>query len=400
MNVSLAVKLYISKMIEECGAGMKVLVMDKATTTIVSMVYSQSEIVQKEVYLCELLSTKGRETMKHLSAICFLRPTRENVELLCEELKNPKYSSYSLYFSNTISKSSIKQLAEADDHEVVKDVKEFYADFIAISQHVFSFNLTPSLNPSGSWRGEVFDRVSVGLLAVLLALKKNPLIRYSATSNPAHYLAENITRGISKERELFSFRRTDVPPLLLILDRRDDPVTPLLNQWTYQAMVHELLGIKNNRVDLSKAPGISRELQEVVMSSEQDDFYRENMYLNFGEIGANIKVLAEQFQAKQKDNKKIESIADMKAFVENYPEFKKLSGTVMKHVAVISELSRIVSEQDVMKVSELEQDIVTQSDRSTHFKVTHEILSCTVCIQIFSGCKFCCFHSQLVIHKI
>ena len=40
----------------------------------VSMVYSQSEILQKEVYLFELLSNEGRETMKHLNAICFLRP--------------------------------------------------------------------------------------------------------------------------------------------------------------------------------------------------------------------------------------------------------------------------------------------------------------------------------------
>ena len=37
-------------------------------------------------------------------------------------------------------------------------------------------------------------------------------------------------------------------PLLLILDRADDCVTPLLSQWTYQAMVHELLGVNNNRV--------------------------------------------------------------------------------------------------------------------------------------------------------
>ena len=27
--------------------------------------------------------------------------------------------------------------------------------------------------------------------------------------------------------------------LLKVLDRSDDPLTPLLNQWTYQAMVHE-----------------------------------------------------------------------------------------------------------------------------------------------------------------
>lgn len=35
---------------------------------------------------------------------------------------------------------------------------------------------------------------------------------------------------ITREAALFDFRRTDVPPVLLILDRRDDPVTPLLNQ--------------------------------------------------------------------------------------------------------------------------------------------------------------------------
>ena len=44
--------------------------------SIVSMVYAQSEILQKEVYLFELISNKGRETMKHLNAICYLRPTQ------------------------------------------------------------------------------------------------------------------------------------------------------------------------------------------------------------------------------------------------------------------------------------------------------------------------------------
>lgn len=38
-------------------------------------------------------------------------------------------------------------------------------------------------------------------------------------------------------------------------------------------MVHELLTITNNRVNLSHIPGISKELQEVVLSSEHDEFY-------------------------------------------------------------------------------------------------------------------------------
>jgi len=37
-----------------------------------------------------------------------------------------------------------------------------------------------------------------------------------------------------EESGLFDFRRMEVSPLLLVIDRRDDPVTPLLNQWTYQ----------------------------------------------------------------------------------------------------------------------------------------------------------------------
>ena len=43
--------------------------------------------------------------------------------------------------------------------------------------------------------------------------------------------------------------------VLLILDRRDDPITPLLNQFTYQAMLHELIGITRNRVETSKSGG-------------------------------------------------------------------------------------------------------------------------------------------------
>ncbi len=45
--------------------------------------------------------------------------------------------------------------------------------------------------------------------------------------------------------------------MIMMLDRKEDPVTPLLLQWTYQAMVHELIGIESNRVDLTQTPGVS-----------------------------------------------------------------------------------------------------------------------------------------------
>ncbi|XP_044028010.1 vacuolar protein sorting-associated protein 45 isoform X2 [Siniperca chuatsi] len=281
MNVTLAVKQYISKMIENSGPGMKVLLMDRETTSIVSVVYTQSEILQREVYLFERIDSQNRDNMKHLKAICFLRPTKENVEHLIQELRRPKYSVYFIYFSNVISKSEIKALAEADEQEVVAEVQEFYGDFIAVNPHVFSLNL----------------------------------------------------QGVAR--------------------------------WTYQAMVHELLGLNNNRIDLSRVPGISKDLREVVLSAENDEFYANNLYLNFGEIGTNIKNLMEDFQKKRpKGQQKLESITDMKAFVDNYPQFKKMSGTVSKHVTVVGELSRLVSERLLMEVSEVEQELACQNDHS------------------------------------
>ena len=71
-------------------------------TSIVSMVYAQSEILQKEVYLFERIDSSGRETMKHLKCICFLRPTSENVQLLAQELRVAKYGLYYICKSPTI----------------------------------------------------------------------------------------------------------------------------------------------------------------------------------------------------------------------------------------------------------------------------------------------------------
>nr|XP_008017419.1 vacuolar protein sorting-associated protein 45 isoform X3 [Chlorocebus sabaeus] len=312
MNVVFAVKQYISKMIEDSGPGMKVLLMDKETTGIVSMVYTQSEILQKEVYLFERIDSQNREIMKHLKAICFLRPTKENVDYMIQELRRPKYTIYFIYFSNVISKSDVKSLAEADEQEVVAEVQEFYGDYIAVNPHLFSLNILGCCQ-GRNWDPAQLSRTTQGLTALLLSLKKCPMIRYQLSSEAAKRLAECVKQVITKEYELFEFRRTEVPPLLLILDRCDDAITPLLNQWTYQAMVHELLGINNNRIDLSRVPGISKDLREVVLSAENDEFYANNMYLNFAEIGSNIKNLMEDFQKKKpKEQQKLESIADMK----------------------------------------------------------------------------------------
>jgi hypothetical protein len=169
-------------------------------------------------------------------------------------------------FSNIIKKSSLERLAEADDHEVVRAVHEYFADFMVINPDLMSLNLgfpnhrLWSTSPD-QWNQDALQRSTDGVMALLLALKKKALIRYQKNSLLAKKLATEVRYHMTQEDQLFDFRKTDTPPILLIVDRRDDPVTPLLTQWTYQAMVHELLGINNGRVDLKDVPEVRPELQ-------------------------------------------------------------------------------------------------------------------------------------------
>ena len=277
-------------------------------------------------------------------------------------------------FSNVIRKSSLERLAEADNNEVVKSIQEHFADYIVINPDLLTLDLGfPKQrlwsNSPDSWNPDSLQRCTEGVVALLLSLKKRPLIRYEKNSLMAKKLATEVRYQMTQEEQLFDFRKTDTLPILLLLDRRDDPITPLLTQWTYQAMVHELLGIYNGKIDLSEVPDVRPELKEIVLSQDQDPFFKKNMYLNFGDLGGNIKEYVEQYQSKTKSNASIESIADMKRFVEDYPEFRKLSGNVSKHVTLVGELSRRVGADGLLDVSELEQSLACNDNHASDLKV-------------------------------
>ena len=52
-------------------------------------------------------------------------------------------------------------------------------------------------------------------------------------------------------------------------------------QWTYQAMLHEILGITNNCIDMSSVSGVPKELHKIMLNVEQDDFFAQVDFQNF-----------------------------------------------------------------------------------------------------------------------
>lgn len=98
------------------------------------------------------------------------------------------------------------------------------------------------------------------------------------------------------------------------------------------------------------------------------------MYANFGDLGALIKGYVEEYQSRTAHNARIETVADMKKFIEDYPEFRKLGGNVSKHVAILAELSRQTEQKQLLQVSELEQSLASVESHGPDLQAVKQLL--------------------------
>lgn len=352
----------------------KALILDEETLGFVSLNYSRSNLLEKNVYFFDTIDRKGTEKLKHLAAIFFVRNTSENFQKIKDELANPLFNKYYLIFANPIEDQKLREFADCDKYNLVLKVLELFSDFYAINRDLFSLNIKTSMDllvqPSRWNLASQLknNRIVEGIFSCILSCRKHPYVRYSKHSNRASKLADSIVAYMSTEDELVAkYSKDDDRCTLLILDRKDDPITPLLNQWTYQSMIHEIIGINNHRVKLSSG-------EEIVISPDQDEFFGSVLYKNYGEMAEELNRLVNEFKEKNKSQAKVESIEDMQRFMETYPEFKKYSGNVTKHVNIMSELSRKIEKRRLLIVSEVEQDIAIKANKSEHIRNVTEIL--------------------------
>ncbi|CCC71418.1 hypothetical protein NCAS_0H01080 [Naumovozyma castellii] len=371
----------------------KVLLLDKETVSTISMCATQSELLDHEIFLIDTIENASRDVMRHLKCLVYVKPCEESIRCLVQELQNPKYGEYHIFFNNMVSKSQLERLAEADNLEVVVKIEEIFQDYQILDQDLFSFDLesgTLFKEDLSIWNASGLNTCVNSLLSVLLSLKVRPDIRFDKNSKLCNKLARELNNDIEKhDKALFDFPTMDAPPMLIILDRQNDPMTPLLQPWTYRSMINEYIGIKRNIVDLSGIPDIDKDLIKVTLSSKQDPFFHDTVYLNFGELGDKVKQYVNNYKKATKSNSKIDTIEDIKNFIEKYPEFRKLSGNVAKHMAIVSELDRQLKLRDIWEISEVEQNLSVHKDNQEDYDNLIKILE-TPQVKFFYKIKLAC----------
>jgi hypothetical protein len=201
-------------------------------------------------------------------AVYFVEPTPQNIERISQDLAKGLYESCYINFVSAVPRSMLADLAKAsmkaNTAHKVAGVFDRYVSFVSLSASLFSLNLPSAYETIHRSKladeiiQQYIERIADGVISVLISLKTLPIIRCpqgQASEMVARRVDERIRellRG-STAAELFTTSGATAAgatqrPLLCILDRDVDLVSMIGHTWTYQAMAHDVLGMRLNRM--------------------------------------------------------------------------------------------------------------------------------------------------------
>ena len=134
-------------------------------------------------------------------------------------------------------------------------------------------------------------------------------------------------------------------------------------------MIHELIGIKNNIVEIKKG---EHAFDKLVVSDDEDMFFSQNLVNDFGDVASKVKEMVEKYEQDQSKMKtKLDTIEEIKKIAEKFSEIKKESADVTKHVNIVYELTNILQYRELLLISSVEQDMACTNNQTEHFNVKY-----------------------------
>lgn len=150
------------------------------------------------------------------------------------------------------------------------------------------------------------------IVSICVSLGEYPTIRYYRPRNPSHeasVLCSHLARFVQDELDQYAKTHVDFPPpasrprgALLITDRSMDLFSPLLHEFTYQAMVHDLLPLRDGDKVLYKTiinEGRPDQEEKEVELGEKDKLWVENRHLHMKDL---LEKLVQDFNKFRAEN--------------------------------------------------------------------------------------------------
>ncbi|KAL8652384.1 MAG: hypothetical protein Q9210_002714 [Variospora velana] len=358
----------------------KVLILDDGSQKLVNGVVREDDILELNITHIERIE-ESRPANKEMDAVYLLSPLPHIVDCVMADLQRQRYRRTFLIWTSVLRpdlQTRLDKSGMARQHIVQASVLNI--DYYPRESHLITFRdpwSFPTLyHPACNHLvRQHLDDLAQKIVSICVSLGEYPAIRYyspQSKNHEARVLCSHLARFAQLQLDHYAQYNNDFPPpsprprgLLIITDRSLDLFAPVLHEFTYQAMVHDLLPLTEGDKVYYKAslnqsqPGKDQEI------SEKDSIWVKYRHLHMKDL---LDQLVQDFNAFKAQNPQFAdsegpaTINGIKDMLAGLPKFQEGKEAYSLHLTMTQDAMTVFQEQRLADIASVEQSLATGLD--------------------------------------
>ncbi|KAK2957653.1 putative SEC1 family transport protein SLY1 [Blattamonas nauphoetae] len=360
-----------------------ILICDKHANRVIGPLFTSDQLLELGIVSIFRIDA-DRTPLPSYTAIYFVTPTLENVEIIQKDLSEQLYLSAKIHFLTPTDDATLSHfshlIASHGLQPKILQVTNQHLSFISYDRNLFTLNMkdsalnlySPSLDQTG--RHEYLQSVATSLMDVIATLGQKPVICYPDGEITSEF---GLMMNTLIQNDPILHTNTvspSIPPLLLIFDRSLDYSSAIAHPWSYFGLINEILQLRPGRVSYTpNEDGGSK--RDIDLNLDSDFFWNKHYCEDFDKIAEKIGNLVNDYRSERKiigsklggtDDANAEKESESKVIemdvsaLNHVTPLANLKDLVDNHTGIAKEVSRIVVQRSIDTLSVLESQMIHQ----------------------------------------
>ena len=362
------------------------LVVDEESRKLINNVAKEDDILSLNITQIEQLE-QPRERNEFTDAVYLLSPLPHIVECLKADLHRKRYRKSILRWTSSLPGYLHDDLLRSElRRQQIVDSRSLDINFSPRESHLVTFNepwsfLTLFHRECDGLVKAHMDGLVKKLVSICVSLGEYPLIRYyrPKTQYDAQPLCKHLAGFLSSAIDSYARHNQNTFPkpvqnrpraVVFITDRSMDLMSPLVHEFTYQAMAMDLLPIRDEGklmyTNVIRRGQKDQEEKEVELG-EKDKIWVANRHKHMKDlldkiVGDFRKFQADNPQFAESDSGAPVSVNTIKDMLAGLPQFQEGKEAFALHLDLAEKLVKIFQERKLLDLASVEQSLATGLD--------------------------------------